>query len=337
MPLWQYALRRLLLLVPVLFGISIVTFAITHLIPRNPVYALVGTFADQSLVDATIARFGLDQPLPVQYQRYMLNLLRGDLGTSIKSGRPVWDEIVHRLPATLELTTMAMVCALVLAVLLGTYAALRRGRAGDVGVRVFALIGNSLPEFWIGLVLLFLLYFQLGWAPAPMGRIASGLAPPQTVTHFYLVDAVLTGNWSAFRAAVSQAFLPVLTLALVIAAPLMRMVRANLIEALNSPYIRCARAHGLRHWRILWQYGLRNALLPVVTLTAIVYGYLLGGAVLIEKVFSWPGVGQWAADAVLSQDYPAVQAFALVSAAFYMLVYLVADLVLALVDPRIRY
>lgn len=337
MALWRYALRRLLLLVPVLFGITIVAFALTHIVPRNPVYALVGTFADQRLVDETIKRYGLDQPLPTQYMRYLSNLLRGDLGNSIRTGRPVLDEIRLRLPATLELTTLALLLAVIVAVVLGTLAALRRNRAGDYLARLLALVGNSLPEFWLGLLFIFVFYFYLGWAPPPIGRIPSGVAPPPTITNFYVVDALLAGRWATLGAVLAQLALPVVTLAFVVMAPIMRTVRANVIEVLHAPFVRCAEAHGLNHRRILVSYILRNALLSVVTLIAIIYGYLLGGAVLIEKVYSWPGLGLWAADAILNQDYPVVQAFVLLTASFYVLVYLVADLLLAFIDPRIRY
>ena len=337
MSLWRYTLRRVVLLVPVLFGITLVAFALTHIVPRNPVYALVGAFADQKLVAETVKRYGLDQPLYIQYGRYLVQLLHGDLGTSIQTGRPVWDEISYRLPATLELTTLALLLAIILAVFLGTVAALRRGRTVDHLARLFALVGNSLPEFWLGLIFVFCFYYWLAWAPPPIGRIASDVQPPATITHFYLIDALLGGRWDAWRSAAAQLILPVCTLAFIITAPIMRTVRANVLEVLSSPYVRCAEAHGLQRGRILSSYVLRNALLAVITLTAIIYGYLLGGAVLVEKVFSWPGLGQWAADAIVKQDYPAVQAFVLLAACFYVLVYLVADLLLAFVDPRIRY
>lgn len=337
MTLWRYALRRLALLAPVLVGITLVTFALTHIVPRNPVYALVGTFADQRLVEETVKRYGLDQPLVVQYGRYMGQLLQGDLGISIRTGRPVADEIRYRLPATLELTTLALVLAVTVAIALGTVAALRRGRLTDHAARLLALTGNSLPEFWLGLLFIFIFYYELQWAPPPIGRIASGVPAPPPVTNFYTVDALLAGDWEILRSALAQLALPVLTLAFIIMAPIMRTVRANVLEVLSAPYVRCAEAHGLRRRRVLGTYVLRNAFLPVITLLAIIYGYLLGGAVLVEKVFSWPGLGQWAADSVVTQDYPAVQAFVLLAALFYVVVYLVADLALALFDPRIRF
>lgn len=337
MSLWRYTLRRLVLLVPVLFGISLVTFILTHVLPSNPVYALVGRFANQQLVNATISRYGLDQPLPLQYGRYMGNLLHGDLGTSIQTGRPVSDELATRLPATLELTTLALILAIALAVLLGTAGALQHGGPADGVIRVVGLIGNSLPEFWLGLLLIFVFYYKLGWAPGPIGRIGSNVEPPKTVTGFYLIDAALRGNLTGFGSAAGQLALPVITLALVVMAPILRMVRANMLEVISSPYIRCADAHGLNRRRLVFGYALKNALLPVITLVAIIYGYLLGGDVLVEKVFSWPGLGLWAAQAILAQDYPSVQALVLVTACFYVVVYLAADLLLAVVDPRIRY
>ncbi|MEZ4635370.1 MAG: ABC transporter permease [Caldilineaceae bacterium] len=201
MSLWRYALRRTLLLMPVLLGITVVAFALTHVVPRNPVYALVGTFADQKLVDETIKRYGLDQPLPVQYVRYMGGLLQGDLGTSIRSGRPVIDEIRTRLPATLELTTLALLLSLLVALILGTVAALNNRRAADVTAQLLALVGNSLPEFWLGLIFVFVFYFQLGWAPPPIGRIAGGVTPPAAITNFYLIDALVTADEAALLGA----------------------------------------------------------------------------------------------------------------------------------------
>jgi peptide/nickel transport system permease protein len=230
-----------------------------------------------------------------------------------------------------------LLLAVIVALLLGTLAALNVNRLPDYLARLTALVGNSLPEFWLGLIFVFVFYYLLGWAPPPIGRIASGVSPPATVTNLYLVDALLATDWGALRSAAAQLALPVITLAFIVMAPIMRTVRANVLEVLNAPYVRCARAHGLHPRRILLTYVLRNALLSVVTLVAIIYGYLLGGAVLIEKVFSWPGLGLWAADAILTQDYPVVQSFVLLTAAFYVVVYLAADLLLAFIDPRIRY
>lgn len=337
MSLWLYVVRRLVLMVPVIVGILFVTFSITHLIPRNPVYALVGSFADEQLVRDTIERLGLDQPLTVQFSRYVGNLARGDLGTSIRTGRPVLEEIVHRLPATLELTTSALVLAVVGGVLLGTYAALHRGRAADHVTRALVLAGNSLPDFWLGLIVMFVFYLVLGWAPPPTGRLDSGLVPPPAVSGFYVLDALLAADAVVMRSALGHLALPALTLAVVVMAPIARVVRANMIEALNSPFVRCAEAHGLRPRRILYGYAFRNAMLPLVSLIAIVYGNLLGGAVMVEAIYAWPGLGQWAVDGIQAQDYPAVQAFVLMTALFYMAVYLVTDVIVAMLDPRIRY
>lgn len=337
MSLGSYVTRRLLLMVPVVFGILLVTFALTHLIPRNPVYALVGTFADEETVRFAIERFGLDQPLRVQFARYLGNLLRGDLGISIRTGRPVADEIVHRIPATVELTTVALILAVVGGTAVGVYAALNRGRLADHLARMLVLAGNSVPDFWLGLIVMFVFYLLLGWAPAPTGRLPVGVQPPPHVTGLYLVDALLAGDGQLLRAAGGQLLLPAVTLAVVVMAPIARMVRSNLIDALNSPYVRCAEAHGLRKNRVIYGYALRNALLPLVTLVATVYGNLLGGAVMVEAIYGWPGLGQWAAHGIQAQDYPSVQAFVLIVAVFYMIVYLLADVAVAMLDPRIRH
>ena len=330
-------LSRLATAVPSVIGVVIVTFMLTRLLPGDPAAYFAGLAATPQAIAEIRTKLGLDKSLPEQFVVYVGDLLSGNLGTSLSTGQPVVTEIANRLPASAELTLVALIVSAGIAIPLGVLAAVKQGSWIDHLCRIVTTAGVSLPVFFTGLLFAYVFYYLLQWAPPPIGRIPSQVAPPVTITGFYLVDALLTGNGGALWAALAQLALPVLTLAFVIMAPIMRTVRANVLEGLNAPYVRCAEAHGLRRGRVLRTYLLRNALLRVITLLAIIYGYLLGGAVLVETVFSWPGLGQWAADAIVRQDYPVVQAFVLLAAVFYVLVYLVADVALALIDPRIRY
>jgi peptide/nickel transport system permease protein len=309
---------------------------ITRVLPGNPAYMIVGVHADESTLQAVIKRMGLDEPLWRQYLNYMGNLLRGDLGTAWRTSNPVWVDLSTRFPATIELSTLSLILAVIWAIGLGVLSAVRKPSAVGYIADAVSAAGVSIPEFWLGLVLILIFFGNLNVAPPPMGRIALGINPPREITHFYTIDALLTGNWEALRAAIAQLVLPVATLAFVIGAPIMRVTRTLIDEALASDYVRAARAYGVPMRRIIFRHALRNVLLPVTTMIGMTYGYLLGGTVLVETVFSWPGMGKYAVDAMLASDYAPIMAVVLLSATMYLLVYLVIDVLHFVLDPRIR-
>lgn len=335
MRLFLYILRRLALLVPVLVGVSIVTFLLIRVLPGDPVLLIVPETATAEDIADARARYGLDRPLASQYASYLGGMLRGDFGNAITTNRPVGLDLAQRIPLTLELVTCALAIALVLAVAGGMFAARYANRLPDHVTRVVALAGNSLPEFWLGLVLILVFYQALGLAPPPAGRIGNDFDVVR-VTGFISVDAALSGNPAAFLSALHHLMLPVLTLAIVITAPLLRSVRASALEVRDSDSYRCAEAHGLKDAVLSRAYLLRQTLIRLPTLAAIVFGNLLGGSVLIEFVYSWQGLGQWALRGLLLRDYPVIQAFVLVAATAYVLVFLLADVLQAALDPRVK-
>lgn len=323
------------MLAPVLVGVSILCFLLIRVLPGDPILSIVPETATAEDIERTRARYGLDRPILTQYADYMLGVLQGDFGDSIQTNRSVAEQIAERLPRTLELIILGFLLALVLAVVLGLYSATRAGKPGDHIARILALTGNSLPEFWLGLVFILVFFAALGWAPAPIGRIATGI-DIRTITGFMTVDAILTGNGRAFVSAVYHLWLPVLTLGIVVLAPLMRSVRASALEVMRSDSYHCAQAHGLTPSRLLFGYLVRETMVRVPVLAALVLGNLIGGSVLVEFVFSWQGFGQWALRGLLLRDYPVIQAYVLVTASFYVVAFLVADVVQAALDPRIR-
>jgi peptide/nickel transport system permease protein len=335
MRLVRYTLRRLLLLIPVLLGVSIVTFVLIRVLPGDPIRTLLPQTATPADVAAARARFGLDHSLVTQYWIFLKHLVRGDLGTSFQTGLPVTHELAQRVGPTFELVTCALVLALIVGVVLGVTSALRSGKAWDQVVRFGSIAGGAVSDFWLGLLLILLFYYHLGLAPAPDGRIGSGIEL-RTITHIDLVDAVITANGAALRSVLSHLALPVITLTVVSAAPIVRGVRASALQVLASNAYRCTEAHGLPARMRVMRYLVRESLVGVPTIAALIYGYLLGGAVLVEYVYSWQGFGQWALHGMLFRDYPIVQAFVLISATFYVLVFLAADVLHAVLDPRVR-
>lgn len=332
-----YIVRRLLLLIPVLLGVMFITFALTRVIPGNPIDRMISPMASPELREQVAEQAGLNDPLWEQFARYVRNVLRGDLGDSFVTSQPVVSDLTLRFPATFELTFYAMMLAILIAVPLGIVAAVRRDSWIDHVARVAAVIGVAMPVFWVGLLALYVFFYQLHWLPAPQGRISPLSQPPQQVTGFYTVDALLTRNWSALRGTVEALVMPACVLAFAAMAPLARMARSGMIEALNADYTRAGRALGLPERSIIFRHALRNAVLPLLTMTAFVYGYLLGGVVLVENIFAWPGLGRYVFTAITSSDYPAVQGFILYSTTVYVLLFLLIDVLYVVLDPRIRY
>jgi peptide/nickel transport system permease protein len=330
-----FLLRRLAGLAFVLVGVSIFTFALAQLVPIDPAATALGQNAREEQIAAYRAELGLDRPVVEQYLRYVSRLFQGDFGDSIRTRRPVADDLRDFLPATIELALAALLVALCLGIPLGMLAALRRNTWLDGGARIVALIGGSLPIFYLGLLLLGLFYRQLQWLPGP-GRLDSTLEPPTNITGLFTVDSLLTGNWEVFGNAVRHLILPALTLGYFSTAVLLRMTRSAMLEVLGQDYVRTARAKGLARQVVVWRHVLRNALPPVLTVVGITFGSLLSGAVLTETIFNWPGLGRYATTSVTSLDFPAVMGVTLVAAIVYPLVNTLVDIGYHVVDPRVR-
>ena len=326
--------RRLLASIPALLGVVIVTFTLMRVLPGDPAtFFASGPGAGKAEIEELRRTMGLDKPIPVQLFRYLGEIARGDFGRSMTTGQPVVVDIQRRLPASLELTCTALALALVFALPLGIFAALRQGSAIDHVVRLLCTLGVCVPTFVSGLLLIYAFYYLLGWAPDPTARIDIFASPPPDITGFYLIDFALTGDWEGWWAAFRQLMLPAVTMALFVLAPLARMTRASMLAVLGSDFIRTANAMGLPRLRIVVAYALRNALLPVITITGIVFSTMLGANVLVEKVFSWPGVASYALDALLASDY--APAFVLLMASIFVLVNVTIDVLYGIADPRV--
>jgi len=357
----RYIIRRLLLLIPVLLGISIVTFAMLRLIPGDPAQIMLGEHATPEAVERIRERMGLNDPIPVQYLRYLQSIIKLDLGRSIQTNRPVLEEISQRLPATIELTLGAMLVACLLGIPAGILAAYRHNSFFDLATMVGALIGVSMPIFWLGLMLAYVFGFKLKWLP-PSGRLTVGielLTIPEAwgisasfaqtwlgqklvsfldfLSGFYIIGSLLTGNWIALKDALSHLILPSIALGSIPMAIIARMTRSSLLEVLGEDYIRTARAKGLRERAVLLRHALKNAFLPIITVIGLQLGFLLGGAILTETIFSWPGLGRLVVNRILARDYPAVQGSVLVIALIFVVLNLLVDISYAYLDPRIHY
>lgn len=326
---------RLLQAIPTVFGILVVCFLLTRALPGDPAAYFAGPMADAESIEQVRRNLGLDQPLPMQFVNYVTDLATGNLGMAISTGQPVVAELATRLPASLELTLGALLLSFLIAVPLGVMAATRPNTWVDHFCRFLVTAGVSLPTFFTGLALMYIFYYLLGWSPAPMGRIDILYLPPEPVTGFYTIDTLIAGDWDTFRAAVAQMALPLITLALFTLAPIARMTRAAMLQTLGSEFVRTARAAGLNGRRVLVTYAFRNALLPVVTTLGMVFSFLLGANVLVEKVFAWPGIGSFAVEALVVSDYAAVQGFVLSMALLFVLLNLIIDVIYTLIDPRV--
>jgi ABC-type dipeptide/oligopeptide/nickel transport system permease component len=327
--------RRLLAALPNLAGVIVITFVLTRAIPGDPAAYFAGASATQEAVEQVRRQLGLDRPLIEQFFRYVADLARGDLGLSLTTGQPVLTELLQRLPASLEMVLLALALACAIAVPMGVLAATRPGSWVDQLSRIVTTAGVSLPTFFTGLLLAYVFYFLLGWAPAPLGRLDPVFSPPPPVTGLYLIDAALARDAALWWAAAKQLVLPVVTMALFVLAPIARMTRASMLAVLGADFVRTARASGLSRSTVLVRYGLRNALLPVVTTLGMVFGFMIGSSVVIEKVFGWPGVGSYAIDALTASDYAPVQGFVLAMGILFVLLNLLVDLLYVLIDPRV--
>lgn len=331
-----YFLRRLSLVIPTLVGVTLITFTLTYVLPGNPAVVKAGPLVSPEMVKELEKQMGLDQPAWVQYGRYIGGILHGDLGESASTGRPVLEDFKQRLPATLELTLASLLIALVLGIPLGVQSAVHRDTAIDHIGRIVGVAGVAMPTFWTGLLLLYVFFYLLGVAPAPLGRLGPGIDPPHAITGLYVVDSLLTGNWRALGSALQQLVLPSLTLGLSVMAPIARMVRSTMLEILESDYVKAAWAAGIPRRRVIYGDALANAMIPVVTILGIVFGFLMAGNAVVESVFAWPGIGNYAITALMTKDSGPIQSFVLFVALLYVIVNFVVDLLYGLIDPRIR-
>jgi peptide/nickel transport system permease protein len=329
-------LKRLATVVPSLIGVVIVTFLLTRALPGDPAAYFAGGAATPEAIEQVRQRLGLDKPLPLQFVRYVGDLARGDLGVSLTTGQRVTQDIAARLPASAELTLLGLLFSISLAVPLGVFAALRPGSWIDHSCRVVATAGVSLPVFFTGLVLVYVFYYLLGWAPAPLGRLDFYYSAPPQIIGFYLIDSLLAGDLEVFWASLKQIILPALTLGIFSIAPIARITRASMLAVLASDFVRTARASGLAPTTVIITYALRNALLPVITTLGMVFSFLLGANVLVEKVFAWPGIGSYAVEALIASDFAPVQGFVLTMAVMYVALNMVIDILYGLIDPRVR-
>lgn len=333
----RYISRRLLNLIPVLLGITLLVFIFLHLIPGDPASVMAGERSTPEQVAALREQLGLNQPLPWQYLLFLGNLLRFNFGTSIISGVPIAEEIRTRWPATFELSVAAMLVATIIGIPAGVLAAVRKNSAVDNLTMSGSLLGVSLPVYWLGLLLVYLFAVNLQWLP-PSGRISidAGFSF-KPITGFYVLDALLQGDFNALKDILAHLILPAITLGTIPLAILARITRSAMLEVLSQDYIRTARAKGLLERWVIFKHALKNALLPVVTIIGLQFGTLLGGAILTETIFSWPGIGSWIYEGILARDYPVVQGGVVFVAVAFVLINLLIDLSYAFLDPRIQY
>jgi ABC-type dipeptide/oligopeptide/nickel transport system permease component len=335
MQILKYIGRRLLFVIPQLFGIILVSFFLVKLIPGDPVVMMLGPVASQESIDSLRASMGFDKPLIVQFWTYFVKVLHGDLGTSWQTTRPVLEDLLSRFPATLELITLGLALAMLIGVPLGVLSA--RYRSG--GVRkvadYYGLIVGAIPDFWLALVLVFVFYTILHLVPAPIGQLAFDVPPPPAITGSMLIDGILAGNFAVVKSAAGHLILPVVTLGFINAGPILKVTQSTMERVLGSDFIRYAEMSGLSQATVTRQ-AIRNSLPSIVTIISVLYGFLIGGAVLVEIVFSWGGAGQYAVQGVLNNDINPVLGFVLLAAILSLVIYMIVDLVHLALDPRTR-
>jgi peptide/nickel transport system permease protein len=330
-----YIIKRLLQIIPVILGVTIIAFSLIHLAPGDPVRTMLGQHATQQEIDEIRIKYGLDQPVYVQYFIWLGDVLHGDLGRSILSHEQVTTEIASRFPNTIELAIAAMIFAILIGVIAGIISATKQYSIADYSVMGLALFGISMPVFWLGIMLMMIFGVYLGWLPIG-GRIDL-LIPFHRITGFMVIDSIITGNGAALISVLRHLILPAIALGTIPMAIIARTTRSSMLEVLRQDFIRTQRAKGLSEWKVIYKHAIRNALVPVVTVIGLNFGLLLSGAILTETVFSWPGVGRLVVDAVYARDYPLVVGCILVFALVFVIVNLITDLLYTYIDPRIHY
>jgi peptide/nickel transport system permease protein len=329
-----FLLKRILLLIPSLIGVTVMVFVISHVVPADPVGIALGPEATQEQINAMREAWGLNKPLYVQYGIFLKNLVQGNLGYSLVSKRAVTEELGYYFPATFELTTASMVLSIILGIFIGIVSAVYRNRLFDHLTRTYCLFGISMPVFWLGLLLLLLFYVKLGWLPGG-GRIADGIQV-ERLSGFLILDSLLTGNWEALGSALLHLVLPAFCLSSSFLATISRIARSSVLQVIREDYVRTARAKGVPEFLVMSKHVLRNSVLPVITISGILYGQLLGGAVLTETIFSWPGMGRYVVRSILHLDFQPILGFTVLVAVLYALANLTVDLLYSVVNPQIR-
>jgi len=333
----RFIIKRLIYMIPTILGALLLMFVVTRVLPGDPAMMILGpAYASPENIETMRRLMGLDQSLPVQFIKYLGQVLSGDLGYSFRAGSPVSQELLRRFPATFELTTFAFVLMVCVSLPLGVISGYYRNKVPDHAISLFTVFGVSMPIFWFGLLLIYVFFYWLNLAPPPMGRLSPEYALPETITGLLTVDALLAGDFEAFRGALNQLILPGLTLSFFNWAVIVRTVKADLIETLEEDYIRTAKAMGVGMKSILFRHALRNALLPTVTMVGTIYGALLGGSVLTEVVFSWPGLGSYAVESIQYLDFAGLQGFIIFYVLIFALINLIVDLSYRFIDPRIQ-
>jgi len=335
-PMGAYLSRRLMLTAISLLGVLAITFIISHVIPGDPARVVAGRWATEEQIQAVRKELGLDRPVLLQFVRYLNDLLRGNLGKSIVSQRPIVDELKDYFPPTLELVLFAMLVNVSLAVPLGVLSAVKRGGILDMASRLFAVFGAAAPVFWVGLIMQIIFYGIFHILPLG-GRLSILTAPPLRITGMYVFDSLVTGNWRTLADALAHLIMPALTLGFSFVAVVARIVRSSMLEVLNTDYVRTARAKGLPEKSVVYRHALRNALLPPLTVMGMQLGWMMGGTVLIETVFSWGGLGFWAVTAIRQNDFPVIMAVTLIISLTFIVANFLVDLMYLILDPRIRY
>jgi ABC-type dipeptide/oligopeptide/nickel transport system permease component len=331
-----YLRRRALTSAVAVLGLVVTVFLMVRVLPGDVAAVQAGPEATQDDIAQVRARYGLSDPLPQQFLHYTQGLLKGDLGTSVATDRSVRSDIGTRLPASLELALVALFLGGLVGIAIGAASAMFRSRRTQGAFRVVTVFGAAMPLFWLGLLLTYFLYFRAGVAPAPVGRLSIGVAEPPRHTGMFLVDSAIAGDWATFTDAFRQILLPAITLAVAVSAPIAKMTNASIRQVMATDHFRAARILGVNGVGLWWRDCGRNAMLPVLTTTGILVGYLIGGNILVENVYSWPGLGQYALSSVQVSDLPAIQGFVLVVGLFSITVNLLVDGLYILLDPRLR-
>jgi peptide/nickel transport system permease protein len=336
MGLIGYITQRMFIMIPTLLGASTIMFLLTILIPGDPALLRLGAFATEEQLQHMRKEMGLHKPPYERYFIYLWGLLRGDLGRSWRTGNLVVDDLWVRFPVSLELGVYSILLSILIGIPVGVLGAASKDSLVDYGGKVYGILGVAMPIFWFGLILVYLFYYKLGIAPPPTGRIGMLVTPPPSFTGFYLIDSLLTGKMEAFFSSLSHLFLPVITLAFIVGASIARMTYTSMRKVLTTQYILVGHAYGLSPQVIIYKFALKNALMPVITLIGLQIGFLIGGVVLVEVVFSLPGIGRYAVDSLLVNDFAPVQGFVIIVLLVYLVVNLLADLLYGLVNPQVR-